>query len=155
MSTAQFLQIEGLRCTYPGQETCSISTVNLSLGEGESILVLGPSGCGKSTLAQCIRGLIPQEMSAEVEGSIKLGEYNPVVDDVFRLAEQVFLIHQDPDAQVVSLVVEDDVAFALPGRNGGYRSCNSVVQGQILHGQSCGDLRHGGRLCSADCSYQR
>ncbi|MCF0108963.1 MAG: ATP-binding cassette domain-containing protein, partial [Erysipelotrichaceae bacterium] len=44
---------------YKTQNEPTLYDINLSIAEGEKVLILGGSGCGKSTLANCINGLIP------------------------------------------------------------------------------------------------
>ena len=44
---------------YKTQKTPTLQGINLTIYEGEKVLILGPSGCGKSTLMNCINGLIP------------------------------------------------------------------------------------------------
>lgn len=44
---------------YRSQAEPTLHDINLTIFEGEKILIVGPSGSGKSTLAHCINGLVP------------------------------------------------------------------------------------------------
>ena len=51
-----FLTLNQLRKTYP-DGTCAVKGIDLSIDEGEFIVLLGPSGCGKTTTLRMIAGL--------------------------------------------------------------------------------------------------
>ena len=44
---------------YKSQAKPTLYNINLTIYEGEKVLILGPSGSGKSTLSNCVNGLIP------------------------------------------------------------------------------------------------
>jgi NitT/TauT family transport system ATP-binding protein len=60
-SSAQMLEIDGLRHVYGGGADAheAIADVVLSVAEGEIVSLVGPSGCGKTTLLRCVSGLTP------------------------------------------------------------------------------------------------
>lgn len=53
------LSVSHLRASYAGQPV--LKDINLSIGNGELVVVLGPSGCGKTTLLNLIAGFIPAD----------------------------------------------------------------------------------------------
>ncbi|MBN2850318.1 MAG: ATP-binding cassette domain-containing protein, partial [Erysipelotrichaceae bacterium] len=53
---------------YASQSEPTLHGINLTIFEGEKVLILGPSGSGKSTLANCINGLIPFSFKGESTG---------------------------------------------------------------------------------------
>lgn len=53
------LSVSHLRASYAGQ--LALQDINLSIGNGELVVVLGPSGCGKTTLLNLIAGFIPAD----------------------------------------------------------------------------------------------
>ena len=55
---------------YDAQQSPTLYNIDLTVYEGEKILICGPSGCGKSTLASCINGLIPQRYFGEKTGKL-------------------------------------------------------------------------------------
>lgn len=48
---------------YNAQKKPTLYNIDLTIHEGEKVLIVGPSGSGKSTLAHCINGLIPFALS--------------------------------------------------------------------------------------------
>ncbi|UWP81871.1 energy-coupling factor transporter ATPase [Dactylosporangium fulvum] len=85
--------------------------VTFSVRPGEAVLLLGPSGCGKSTLALATNGLIPHIVGADLTGTVEVAGRNTRDHRVPELARHVAMVFQDPDAQVVTATVLDEVCF--------------------------------------------
>ncbi|RMB82394.1 ABC transporter ATP-binding protein [Streptomyces shenzhenensis] len=77
------------------------------------ILLLGPSGCGKSTLLLALSGLIPASIDAELRGTILCAGIDTQTVKAGQLATHVGVVLQDPDAQVVTGTLLDEVCFGL------------------------------------------
>lgn len=110
MTTA--IQVNDLHYTYEGQDGGETHIVfdglNLSIEQGSFVAVLGHNGCGKSTLAKHFNAiLLPAGGSVMVYGM-------DTKDEALLLAvrQHVGMVFQNPDNQIVSNVVEEDVAFA-------------------------------------------
>ncbi|MBQ7625196.1 MAG: energy-coupling factor transporter ATPase [Clostridia bacterium] len=85
-----------------------LSDIDLEIKKGECVAVLGHNGCGKSTLAKLMNGiLIPTAGDVFVNGLSTRDEER--LFDIRRAAGMVF---QNSDNQIVSSIVEEDVAFA-------------------------------------------
>ena len=91
--------------------------VSLTIDEGEFVLVVGPSGSGKSTLLRCINGLVPHFYGGAISGRIRVGGRSdcrdPVALEPRRMNDMVGFVFQDPEAQAVVDVVEDELVFAM------------------------------------------
>ncbi len=107
------IEIEGLRYTYPNIESPALKGVDLTIEEGEFILLTGPSGCGKTTFSRCLNGLIPHFYGGDLQGSITVNGLDTREHATSTLALNVGLIFQNPDNQIFALTVEKDVAFGL------------------------------------------
>ena len=77
------------------------------------MLVAGASGSGKTTLMRCINGLIPRSYTGIIEGEIEL--FGTPIDDLSmsELSQTVGTLLQDPERQIVSSYVVNEVAFGL------------------------------------------
>lgn len=112
MNTPQ-IEITDLTYTYPGAEKPALSHINLEIEEGEFLLVTGVSGAGKSTLLRLFNGLVPHFYGGELSGSIRVAGLDPVALGPGEMSSVVGFVFQDPEAQFVAEVVEDEMAFAL------------------------------------------
>lgn len=98
---------------YTAQAEPTLYHIDLTIREGEKVLICGPSGCGKSTLVHCINGLIPGSYEGEITGDLTIDGQPYGELDVFRLSKKVGTVLQDSDGQFVGLSVGEDIAFAL------------------------------------------
>lgn len=102
---------------YKSQTEPTLHAINLSIREGEKVLILGPSGSGKSTLANCMNGLVPFSYEGQLTGSCVVAGMETRNASIFALSKQVGTVLQDSDAQFVGLSVGEDIAFALENEN--------------------------------------
>lgn len=98
---------------YSNLDEPTLHDINLTIEEGEKVLITGKSGSGKSTLAHCINGLIPFTYKGEIQGRILVNGKEPKDLSIFAMGTQVGSILQDQDCQFVGLSAGEDVAFAL------------------------------------------
>ncbi|MFA6696575.1 MAG: ABC transporter ATP-binding protein, partial [Sphaerochaeta sp.] len=99
--------------TYQGQTEPTLKHINLTIREGEKVLIVGPSGSGKSTLGYCINALIPHAFSGVIEGAASICSMNLADGDIYAVNKKVGTVLQDTDAQFVGLTVAEDIAFSL------------------------------------------
>ncbi|MEC5423311.1 ABC transporter ATP-binding protein [Virgibacillus sp. C22-A2] len=107
------IQFENFTFKHRSQVNPTLYDINLTIYEGEKVLIVGPSGSGKSTLAHCINGLVPFSYKGDIEGSLKINSQETKNLDIFTLSKIVGTILQDPDGQFIGLSVGEDIAFAL------------------------------------------
>ena len=98
---------------YFAQAEPTLHNINLTIYEGEKVLIVGPSGSGKSTLGHCINGLIPFSYRGKMEGSVIVGGLDTQKASLFELSQKVGTVLQDSDGQFVGLTVGEDIAFSL------------------------------------------
>lgn len=105
------VKLEGLTFTYAGSETPALKDINLTVRPGEFVTITGPSGCGKSTLAFCLTGFIPHSFDGVMEGKVIVGGRDTRTCTPGELAGIAGLVQQDPESQLCTLNVLDEVAF--------------------------------------------
>lgn len=111
--TDPLLRVTDVRIRHDERAAFTPDGVTFSVAPGEVVLVLGPSGSGKSTLALALNGLIPHAVPADLEGSILVAGLDSTAVTVARLSTHVAMVFQDPDAQIVTGTLLDEVCFGL------------------------------------------
>ena len=87
--------------------------INLSIYEGEKVLLIGPSGSGKSTLGQCLNGIIPNIYKGQASGQLFIKGQPAFDSSIYDKSNLVSTVLQDTDGQFIGLSVAEDLAFAL------------------------------------------
>ena len=100
-----------LSITHADAAHPSPEDVTFDIHPGEVVLLLGPSGSGKSTLTLALNGLIPHAVPATMTGSVEAGGLDTADTHTAALSTHVAMVFQDPDAQIVTGSVYDEVAF--------------------------------------------
>jgi energy-coupling factor transport system ATP-binding protein len=105
------IEFIGVSFTYEGAEKPAIVDINLKVRPGEIVLLTGPSGAGKTTLCSCLNGLIPHFHRGVLEGRVLVGGLNTKRARVGVLSSRVGMVFQDPESQLISPTVADEIAF--------------------------------------------
>lgn len=103
--------------TYRIDDHTIFEDVNLSLSPGEILLIKGASGSGKSTLMQAIAGVVPQYSQGSMTGQILLNGEDITTDQVVELAGQIAYMTQDPETQLCTSAVKDELLFGMENLN--------------------------------------
>ncbi|MDQ0726954.1 ABC transporter ATP-binding protein [Microbacterium sp. W4I20] len=109
--SAPLLRVRELSLTHAGAAHPSPRDVTFDIAAGEVVLLLGPSGSGKSTLTLALNGLIPHALPAAMNGTVEAGGLDTATAQTATLSTRVAMVFQDPDAQIVTGTVYDEVAF--------------------------------------------
>jgi energy-coupling factor transporter ATP-binding protein EcfA2 len=119
-SSSSEIDFRDLTVRYPDRKAAAVCAINERIDEGDVVAIAGPSGCGKTTLCRTLTGFIPGMIPAEVSGDVLLGGRSALRARPEDLATFVGLVQQDPEAQICTLNVRQEVAFGpenlcLPG----------------------------------------
>ena len=104
---------EDVSITYNGAAEPVLSHVNLSIPEGELVLVVGRTGSGKSTLLKCVNGLVPHFTGGTLSGRVTVAGRDTRTHPPRELADVVGIVPQDPMSGFVTDVVEDELAYGM------------------------------------------
>lgn len=100
------IKAENVHFSYGDKEI--LKGVSLDIKEGEFISVLGHNGSGKSTFAKLINGILTTKIGKITVDGLDVSNE----DNLFDVRKLVGMVFQNPDNQIVSAIVEEDVAFA-------------------------------------------
>ena len=104
-ATAQAsLVVDDIHYSYPDGHV-ALRGVSLSINKGEKVALVGPNGAGKSTLMLQLNGIL------NGTGSIRVADVALAKNNLGRIRALVGLVFQNPDDQLFSPTVFDDVAF--------------------------------------------
>ena len=109
---AAAVRLEGVCYRYPGSDRV-LQDVELNLDAGEYAVVFGANGSGKSSFAYLLNGLIPHFFGGRLQGLVQVGALSTRDCATADLFHQVGLVLQNPDAQLFSSTVADELAFGL------------------------------------------
>ena len=109
----KIIEFKDFSFQYRVQAEPTVKNINLSIYEGEKVLIVGPSGSGKSTLAHCTNGLVPFFYDGIVTGQLNINGNDATKMNIFELSKIVGTVLQDPDSQFIGLTVGEDIAFKL------------------------------------------
>ena len=107
------IQFENFTFQYQAQLEPTLKDINLTIYEGEKVLIVGPSGSGKSTLGQCLNGIIPNIYKGQASGHLKVQGQDAFASSIYDKSNLVSTVLQDTDGQFIGLSVAEDLAFAL------------------------------------------
>ncbi len=103
----EMIQFDHVTFSYENKDKPALSDIDLQIADGEFVAIVGHNGSGKSTLAKHINGLLlPSEGTVTVCGMQTSNEA-----DILKIRQKVGMAFQNPDNQLVTTVVEEDVAF--------------------------------------------
>ena len=109
----KIIEAKGFTFYYSGSTKPALSDVDLSIDEGEIVIIAGPSGCGKSTLLRSVNGLIPHMYSGTYQGEVYVNNLKVSEHTISEIAKHVGYVFQNPENQIFMFSVERDIAFGL------------------------------------------
>jgi energy-coupling factor transport system ATP-binding protein len=107
----KLIKVENLIFEYPQGEASApvraINGINLEIEKGSFVAIVGQNGSGKSSLAKNLNGLLLPTSGRVIVNGIDTRDD----DTIWELRQNIGMVFQNPDNQIVSSIVEDDVAF--------------------------------------------
>ncbi|MER7520764.1 ATP-binding cassette domain-containing protein [Streptomyces sp. NPDC126499] len=107
------IRFENVSVTYDGESAPTLAGVDLTVPEGELVLLVGPSGVGKSTLLGAVSGLVPHFTGGTLRGRVTVDGRDTRTHPPRELADLVGTVGQDPLAHFVTDTVEDELAYGM------------------------------------------
>lgn len=107
MPQETIIELVNVGFQYTGSEKAALKNISLSIRKGEVVAIVGHNGSGKSTLCKLFNALLlPGEGTVTVNGMQTCDEENTL-----EIRRRVGMVFQNPDNQLVTTIVEEDVGF--------------------------------------------
>ena len=107
------IEFQNVSFSYPDSANGGLKHIDLTIPDGQCVLLCGRSGCGKTTLTRLINGLIPQFFVGELSGQILLDGENLAELPMYRIAEKVGSVFQNPRTQFFNVDTDSEIAFGM------------------------------------------
>lgn len=107
------IRFENVSVMYGDTAAPTLENVDLTVPEGELVLLVGPSGVGKSTLLGAVCGLVPHFTGGTLRGRVTVDGRDTRTHKPRELADLVGTVGQDPLAHFVTDTVEDELAYGM------------------------------------------
>lgn len=107
------IRFDDVSVQYEGALHPTLSGVDLTVPEGELVLLVGPSGVGKSTLLGAVSGLVPHFTGGRLTGRVTVDGRDTRTHKPRELADLVGTVGQDPLSHFVTDTVEDELAYGM------------------------------------------
>ncbi len=101
------IEVENIYFSYPNHVE-ALKGISLTIKDGEFIAIMGQNGAGKSTLVKHFNGLLKPSL-----GNVRVNGVDTKQTSVAALARNVGFVFQNPDHQLFSETVEEEIGFAL------------------------------------------
>ncbi len=112
-----FISVRNLSFSYDQGKTCEdgasyvLKDISLDIEKGSFICILGRNGSGKSTFAKLLNSVLtPKSGSVSVDGT-DISSPDLSEEEIISVRKKIGMVFQDPDDQLVTTIVEEDVAF--------------------------------------------
>jgi energy-coupling factor transport system ATP-binding protein len=105
--------LEKFSYLYPSSSESVLKDISLDIYSGEFLGIIGPTGAGKTTLCLALNGIVPQFYGGRFFGHITVAGKDTLDNPISELARHVGMVFEDPEMQLTSTSVENEIAFAL------------------------------------------
>lgn len=110
---AAIIQAKDLAYQYPRRKKQVLKGLSFSIEEGDFVAIMGRNGAGKTTLCQTLNGVIPHLQGGRFWGQVWVDGLDTQTAQVADLAQRIGMVLEDPEAQLFTSRVDDEMAFAI------------------------------------------
>lgn len=106
------IELKNVDFTYQNsQDGAGVHNIDLTIPQGQVVLLCGSSGCGKTTLTRMINGLIPHFYEGKLSGDITVCDMSTANCDLHEIAPYVGSVFQNPKSQFYTVKTDTEIVF--------------------------------------------
>ncbi|MDQ4100531.1 MAG: ATP-binding cassette domain-containing protein [Chloroflexota bacterium] len=121
-------ELDAVTYRYPSAAGPAFAEVSWQVAPGEFVVVAGGSGSGKSTLLRCLNGLVPHFAGGQLGGTVTVAGHDVRRRGPRTLSRSVGFVFQDPETQLLTGRVDDEIAFSLEQHGVGRATLRTRVE---------------------------
>jgi energy-coupling factor transporter ATP-binding protein EcfA2 len=137
------VKLNNVSWAYSRSRKWALQNISLEIAQGEFLAVMGENGAGKTTLCKLCNGIIPLSQAGNLRGTVTVDGIVTAESSVAVLAERVGMALEDPETQLFTARVRDEVAFGLE---------NLLLPPPVIRKKTAWALETAGLLRYADVS---
>lgn len=107
------IELKQITFSYAGQEKGGLQNVNLTIQDGECVLLCGRSGCGKTTITRLVNGLIPRFYAGSLSGQVFIDGQDIADSPMYEIAKHIGSVFQNPRTQFFNVDSDSEIAFGM------------------------------------------
>lgn len=107
------IELKNITFSYEGRNQGGLRDINLTVKDGECILLCGRSGCGKTTITRLVNGLIPRFYAGGLTGQVLVDGKDIADLTMYEIAKKVGSVFQNPRTQFFNTDSNSEIAFGL------------------------------------------
>lgn len=107
------IEFQNVSFSYHESSDGGLKHIDLTIPDGQCVLLCGRSGCGKTTLTRFVNGLIPQFFAGVPDGRVLLDGKNIFDLPMYRIAKKVGSVFQNPRTQFFNVDTDSEIAFGM------------------------------------------
>ena len=120
----KMLEIKNLYFSYESEPQKNIlEDINLKIEPGELISIMGSNGSGKSTFARLLNYLLKKKSGLIIADNLNYDD----LDNIYKIRSKISMVFQNPDNQIISNIIQEDIAFGPENLNLDREEINSRV----------------------------
>ena len=107
------IRLDHVSFSYAGQARDGLRNINLTIKDGECVLLCGRSGCGKTTITRLVNGLAPRFYPGTLTGSVTVDGEDVTGIPMYELAKKIGSVFQNPRTQFFNVDTDSEIVFGI------------------------------------------
>lgn len=127
------IKIEDVSFSYSGkaQHKNGLKHINLTINDGEFVVLCGKSGCGKTTFTRIINGLVPHFYEGDMEGHVFINDIDVPRESISKISTLVGSVFQNPKSQFFHIDTTSELVFGCENQNMSKEKMKAQLEGTV------------------------